>query len=123
MLVTGLLGIVIALVGIYGVMAYIVMQRTREIGIRMALGALPSAIPRLVPGRAPSSVVTGLVIGLLGAWSLSGLVKAFLFETEATDPWIYAGVGLLLVLTGIAAAYLRPCRAVHVDPINSLRME
>jgi putative ABC transport system permease protein len=119
----GLLGIVIALVGIYGVMAYDVTQRTREIGIRMALGALPIAILRLVLGRASVYLATGLFIGLTAAWGLSGLVKTFLFQIQPHDVSVYAGVGAMLVITGLAAAFVPARRAARVDPLVSLRLE
>jgi putative ABC transport system permease protein len=119
----GLLGIVIALVGIYGVMSYAVAQRTREIGIRMALGALPSAILRMVLGRASVYLGGGLLIGLTAAWTLSGFVSAFLFQIKAHDLWVYAGVGAMLVITGLAAAFMPARRAARVDPLVSLRLE
>jgi putative ABC transport system permease protein len=119
----GLLGIVIALVGIYGVMAYAVAQRTREIGIRMALGALPVTILRMILGRATAHLAAGLFIGLITAWSLSGLVAAFLFQVQPTDISVYAGVGAVLVTTGLAAALIPARRAARVDPVISLRLE
>lgn len=119
----GLLGIVIALVGIYGVMAYAVTQRTREIGIRLALGALPATILRMILGRATAHLAAGLLIGLIAAWSLSGLVAAFLFQVRPTDISVYAGVGAVLVTTGLAAAFVPARRAARVDPVISLRLE
>jgi predicted permease len=119
----GLLGIVIALVGIYGVMTYVVTQRTREIGIRMALGALPLAILRMVLWRASVYLGGGLFIGLAAAWALSGLVSAFLFQIKAHDLWVYAGVGAMLVITGLTAAFMPAQRAARVDPLVSLRLE
>jgi putative ABC transport system permease protein len=119
----GLLGVVIACVGIYGVMAYVVMLRTPEIGIRMALGAVPSRILWSVLGRALTYLAGGLVIGLTGAWILSALVSGFLFEIRPHDPWVYAGVGATLVVTGLTAAFLPARRASRVDPLVALRLE
>ncbi len=119
----GVLGLSIASVGIYGVMAYVVSQRTQEIGIRMALGALPSTILRSVLGSALLTMMVGIAIGLIGAWSLAGLVSGFLFEVQPHDPRVYAGALLLLATTGLAAAFGPARRAASVDPLIALRME
>jgi putative ABC transport system permease protein len=119
----GLLGIVIAGIGIYGVMAYAVTQRTQEIGIRMALGALPSVILWSVLGRASLYLALGLAIGVTGAWWVAGLVEGFLFEIGPHDPAVYLGVFALLTMTGLAAAALPARRAAHVDPLVALRMD
>jgi ABC-type antimicrobial peptide transport system permease subunit len=119
----GVLGLSIASVGIYGVMAYVVSQRTQEIGIRMALGALPSTIPMSVLRSALLTVMVGLAIGLIGAWGLSELVRAFLFEVQPHDLRIYAGVVLVLSIAGLAAALGPARRASSVDPLVALRME
>jgi len=119
----GVLGLSIASVGIYGVMAYVVSQRTQEIGIRMALGALPSTILTSVLGSALLTMMVGLAIGLIGAWGLSGLVRAFLFEVQPHDPRVYGGVVLVLSIAGLAAAFGPARRASSVDPLIALRME
>jgi ABC-type antimicrobial peptide transport system permease subunit len=119
----GLLGVVIACVGIYGVMAYVVTQRTQEIGIRMALGATPGAVLWSVLGRAGTYLAGGLALGLVGAWLLSALVAGFLFEIRPHDPWVYAGVTATLAATGITAALLPARRAARVDPLVALRLE
>jgi predicted lysophospholipase L1 biosynthesis ABC-type transport system permease subunit len=119
----GVLGLSIASVGIYGVMAYVVSQRTQEIGIRMALGALPSTILMSVLGSALLTMMVGLAIGLIGAWGLSGLVRAFLFEVQPHDPRVYAGVVLVLSIAGLGAAFGPARRASSVDPLVALRME
>jgi putative ABC transport system permease protein len=113
----GLLGIVIACVGVYGVMAYVVTQRTHEIGIWMALGAVPATILRSVLGRAAMYLAGGLVIGLVGAWVLGGLVSGFLFQIPPHDLRVYAGVSATLV----AAAWFPARRAARVDPLVALR--
>lgn len=119
----GLLGIMIAVLGIYGVISYTVTQRTKEIGIRMALGALPSSILGMVLGRTSVYVGVGLVIGLAGAWILSGFARAFLFEVRFDDSRIYSAVAALLAITGLAAALTPALRAARVDPLITLRME
>jgi predicted permease len=119
----GLLGLVIAVVGIFGVLAYIVSQRTHEIGIRMALGALPSSILTSVLGGALTCVAAGLAIGLLCARSLATAIDGFLFEVQPHDPVVYAGVSAVLALAGLVAAALPARRAARVDPLVALRME
>ena len=119
----GILGLVIACVGIYGVMAYAVSQRTHEIGVRMALGAVPSVILMSVLGRASLYMSIGLAIGLASAWGLAALVKGFLFGIQPHEPAVYAGVLGVLVTTGLIAAFLPARRAARVDPLVALRME
>jgi predicted permease len=119
----GLLGIVIACAGIYGVMAYVVTQRTHELGIRMALGAVPAAILGLVLGRAAMYLAGGLAIGLVGAWVLGGLVTGFLFQIPPHNLRVYAGVSATLVAAGMAAAWFPARRASRVDPLVALRLD
>jgi putative ABC transport system permease protein len=119
----GLLGLVIASVGVYGVMASIVAQRTREIGIRMALGALPAAILRSVMGSATALIGGGLAIGFTGAWLVSEFVGAFLFQVEPRDPVVLAGVCATIVVAGLAAASVPARRAATVDPAVTMRAE
>jgi hypothetical protein len=103
----GVLGLTIASIGIYGVIAYAVSQRTHEIGVRMALGALPSTILKSVLGGALLYMIAGLSIGLIGAWGLAGLVRGFLFEIQPHDPTVYAGVLAVLAIAGLTAAFLQ----------------
>jgi putative ABC transport system permease protein len=119
----GILGIAIACAGIYGVMAYIVAQRTHEIGIRMALGALPGAIAWSVVARTGRYVVLGLVAGLSGAWILSTTVRGLLFAIEPHDPAVYVWTGALLFTVALAAALIPARRAASVDPLVALRFE
>jgi len=119
----GALGLVISAVGLYGVMAYTVSQRTREIGVRMALGATQGLVMRMVMQSAGLMVATGLVIGAVGAWFLSRFTGAFLFRIEATDPRAFGvAIGVLLLAAAIAAA-LPARRAARVDPMVALRSE
>ena len=117
----GLLGTVITCVGIYGVMAYVVELRTHEIGIRMALGALPRAILSSILGQALTYLGAGLAIGLPAAWLLGALVSGFLFQVEPHDLGVYGWVSGALVATGVAAALLPARRAARVDPLIALR--
>jgi putative ABC transport system permease protein len=117
----GLVGIAIAAIGIYGVMAYSVAERRQEIGIRLALGAAPGRILRSVLGRASSYLAAGIALGLAGAWSLTGVVTGFLFDTPPHDPVVFTGVLAVLAITGLAAAALPARRAARVDPLGVLR--
>jgi ABC-type antimicrobial peptide transport system permease subunit len=119
----GLLGLVISAVGIYGVMAYIVSQRTREIGVRMALGATRSNVVGMVLVNACAMVATGLVIGGICAWYLSAAAKTFLFRTEANDPRAFAAALLSLSLAALIASAIPARRAASVDPMVALRAE
>ena len=117
----GVLAIVIAGVGIYGVMAYLVEQRTQEIGIRMALGAQPGQVLRMVLSRASLFMAVGIAIGLAAGWMLSRFVETFLFRVEPHNVAVYAGACGLLVLAGLLAAAVPARRASKVDPMLVLR--
>jgi predicted permease len=119
----GLLGLVIAALGIYGVMSYVVTQRTHEIGIRMALGAAPSQMLRAILTRTVVVLGVGLVMGAASAWGLAGLAEKFLFEVRPHDPSVYTGVGFLLLVTGLLAAIVPARRAGRIDPLVALRLE
>ncbi len=121
--VFGALGLVIAAIGIYGVMAYVVSQRAREIGIRKALGALPSTVLWSVLRRASAQVAAGLAIGLAAAWMMDSLVASFLYDVGAREIGLYATAAVVLVLTGLAAALVPALRAARVDPAVALRTE
>jgi putative ABC transport system permease protein len=117
----GVLGLVIAAVGIYGVMAYIVAQRTNEIGVRMALGATRRNVVSMVLKRASILMILGLAIGGAAAWALSANIKTFLFETEPGDPRVFAAALVVLTLAGLAASAVPARRAASVDPLVALR--
>jgi predicted permease len=119
----GLLGVLIAGVGIYGVMAYVVTQRTQEIGIRMAFGAVPATILVSVLGGALRYLTVGLVIGVMAAWGLARLVEGFLFQVQPHDVSVYAAVCAVLIGTGLAAAAIPARRASRLDPLVAIRME
>jgi putative ABC transport system permease protein len=113
----------LAAIGIYGVMAYSVAQRTREIGIRMALGASPGKVLALVGGRAAILIALGLLLGLAGAVALSQLIASQLWGIQPTDPATFTGVSLLLIAVALLACFVPARRAIRVDPTEALRTE
>jgi len=119
----GGLGLVIAAVGIYGVMAYIVAQRTGEIGVRMALGATRANVVTMVLKRAGVMMSAGLAIGAAAAWYGSSIVRAFMFQTEPHDPRVLAGALVVLATAGLLASAIPARRAAAVDPLVALRQE
>jgi putative ABC transport system permease protein len=119
----GVIALTLTVIGVYGVMAYSVAQRTRDVGIRMALGARRADVLRSIVGQGAVLTSVGLALGLAGAWSLSRLMSALLFGVEATDIATFAAVSLLLAGMGLAASYLPARRASKVDPVVALRNE
>ena len=119
----GCLGLVIAAIGVYGVMSQLVSQRTREIGVRMALGASQLSVVRLILRHAGVLVGTGLALGGLGSWSVSEAARAFLFQLQPTDPRAFFAAAILLSLAALAAAGIPARRAAAVDPIIALRSD
>jgi predicted permease len=119
----GTLAVAIAGVGIYGVMTYLVEQRTQEIGVRMALGAEPSRVIGMVLTGATRMMAIGLAIGLAGGWLLARFVGAFLFKGDPHDPIVFAAAGAVLVTAGLLAALVPARRASRVDPVVALRAQ
>ncbi|HKU72377.1 MAG TPA: ABC transporter permease [Pyrinomonadaceae bacterium] len=115
--------LVLAAVGIYGVMSYSVAQRTHEIGIRMALGAQTSAVLKLAVGYGVKLVAAGIAIGLIAAFALTRVMSTLLFGVTATDPTTFALISLLLVAVAAIASYIPARRATRVNPIIALRYE
>jgi predicted permease len=119
----GLLGLTIASVGVYAAMAHLVVQRTREIGIRVALGAAPARVRRSVLRRAAGHVFAGLAIGVTTAWLLAGLVEAFLFRVRAHDLAVYVTAICVLAFAALIAAWIPARRASRVDPIIAIHAD
>jgi predicted permease len=121
--VVSVLAIVLGAVGLYGVLSYVVSQRTREIGVRMALGATARAVRRQVVSQGMKVVVVGVVIGLAGAYASTKLLATMLFGVKPGDPIIFTAMSALMIGTGVLASYLPARRASTVDPTEALRSD
>jgi predicted permease len=117
------LAVLLAMAGVYGVMAFVVGQRTGEIGLRMALGASPGNLLGLILRQALTLTALGIGIGLAGATAATSLLQSMLFAVKSTDPVTYAGVAVLLALVALVASYIPARRAMRVDPLSALREE
>jgi predicted permease len=116
-------GLLLAAIGIYGVIAFLVGQRTREVGVRMALGATPSAVTRLFLRHAAGWTLAGIAIGFAGALAVTRLLTSMLFQVSGRDPWSLVAAPALLLAVALAAAWLPARRAAHIDPARTLREE
>ena len=123
MSVFGGCALLLAAIGIYGLMAYSVEQRTQEIGIRLALGAPAAQVRRMVVFQGMALSLVGVVIGLAAAFGLARLITSFLFGVTAKDPLVFSGVPLVLALVAFLAVWLPARRASKVDPLIALRYE
>ena len=117
------LALLLAAIGIYGVISYAVTQRTQEIGIRMALGAQRAAVLKMVVGQAMTLAGVGIVIGGAGAFALTRLIQKLLFGVQPSDPITFGGAALLLATVAAAASLVPGLRATRVDPVIALRSE
>jgi putative ABC transport system permease protein len=123
MTVLGTMALVLACVGVYGVMAYSVTERTREIGIRMALGAPARSVVGMMLGRGVRLTALGLLIGLIFSAGLARLLASLIFGVSALDIRTFGGVSAALIGVALLASYLPARRAARVDPLISLRCE
>jgi ABC-type antimicrobial peptide transport system permease subunit len=121
--VAGLLALLVAGVGIYSTVAYMVGQRTHEIGVRMALGARSGNIARVVIARGVGIVAAGIAVGVLAALAMGSLVASLLYGVRPRDPLVLASVVLALVIVAVAACLIPAWRAARVDPMETLRSE
>jgi putative ABC transport system permease protein len=113
----------LAAAAMFGAASYAVGQRTRELGLRIALGSRPAAVVSLIVGRSLRLVIAGIAFGLIGAVALTRLLRSFLFEVEPTDPWVFTGVACLLAGVVLLASWLPARRAARIDPMEALRYE
>jgi ABC-type antimicrobial peptide transport system permease subunit len=116
-------GLVLAMIGLYGVIAYLVAQRTQEIGVRMALGATRGKILRLIAGEGVRLIVLGCALGLGGSLASAQLLKSLLFHVGTRDPWTYAAVIGVLCVVALTATLLPARAAMKVEPVVALRYE
>ncbi len=117
------LALLLTLVGIFGTTAYAVARRTREVGIRMALGARSHQVVRAIMLDAAGPVALGLAAGFAGAMAVTGVLGSFLFETTPSDPLTFLTTVVLLAGTAVTAAWIPARRAAHVDPVKALRAD
>ena len=117
------IALALATIGIYGVMAYLVNQGTRELGIRIALGASPRNIVNLVVRQGMALALAGVTLGLAASFLLTQLIRSLLFGVRATDPITFAGISFLLAIITLLACYIPAQRAARIDPLISVRCE
>jgi ABC-type antimicrobial peptide transport system permease subunit len=112
---------ILGAVGLYGVLAYVVAERTREIGVRMALGATAGAVRRLVVSQGAKVVLIGTVVGIAASLASTRLLEALLYEVNTVDPAVFVAMSVMMIGIGLLASYVPARRASNVDAIESLR--
>jgi ABC-type antimicrobial peptide transport system permease subunit len=117
------MGLLLAAIGLYGVVSFLVAQRTQEIGVRMALGATPATIGGMVLWHAARSTIAGAVLGAIGSFFALRLLGTMLFRVPASDPWTVAAVVLVLAAVAMLAAWVPSRRAARVNPVDALRQQ
>jgi putative ABC transport system permease protein len=118
-----MLAVGLAVVGVYGVVGYAASERTREIGIRIALGAAPDDVVALVVRSGLAWSIAGVVAGLAGAWAVTRLMTGLLFAITPTDPATFVSIAAVMIAVSLGASYLPARRAAKVDPVKALRAD
>ena len=121
--IAAMIGLILGLVGLYGALSYIAAQRTREIGVRLALGAQPTVVRLMVLRQGLVVALAGTAVGLAVAWPSARLMSSMLFGVSAHDPATYVVVTLLLITVSMFATYIPARRAASVDPVQALRSD
>ena len=117
------IALAVSAVGLYAIVAYAITQRTREIGVRVALGAESVSVARLILGASARLVITGGCIGLLGAYAATRAMTTFLYDLSPTDPFAFGGAVLVLVTVAFIASFIPMRRALQIDPMEALRAD
>jgi ABC-type antimicrobial peptide transport system permease subunit len=121
--IAAVVALILGTVGIYGVISYVVSQRTREIGVRMALGAREQDVSLMVIKQGATMALVGVAVGLVGAFGLTRLMASLLYGVAPTDPVTFGGVALLLMVVAVAACFFPARRAARVQPVEALHYE
>ena len=121
--ISAIMALILGAVGLYGVLSYVVSQRTQEIGVRLALGAEPAQVRRMVVTQGAKLALIGMLGGLIASVGLTRLLQGLLYGTEPLDPGTFAAMATVMMLVGLLASYVPARRASSVDPLESMRTE